>query len=109
MLFRSALPYESLVSMNFWGFTSNVFELAEKQFIAFLKRDLDGNPMKCEHVIPTMIGETLHQDYKLHVLASENTWFGVTYQEDKPFVVKQFETFKQEGVYPFNLWEVKGE
>ena len=104
-----ALPYESLVSMNFWGFTPNVFSLAEKQFIAFLKRDLEGNPMKCEHVIPTMIGETLHNEYKLHVLASENTWFGVTYQEDKPYVVKQFETFKEEGIYPFNLWEVKDE
>jgi len=104
-----ALPYESLVSMNFWGFTPNVFALAEKQFIEFLKRDLEDNPMKCEHVIPTMVGETLHKDYKLHVLASENTWFGVTYQEDKPYVVKQFETFKQEGIYPFNLWEVKDE
>ncbi len=103
-----ALPYESLVSMNFWGFTPKVFELAEKQFIEFLHRDLEGNPMKCEHVIPTMIGETLSKGlYTLHALSSENTWFGVTYQEDKPYVVNQFKQFKENGVYPFNLWEVK--
>lgn len=102
------LPYESLVSMNFWGFTPKIFELAQKQFIEFLHRDLEYNPLKCEHVIPTMIGETLNQNiYTLHVLASENTWFGVTYQEDKPFVVNQFKQFKEDGVYPFDLWEVK--
>ncbi len=102
------LPQDSLVSMNFWGFTPKIFELAEKQFIQFLNRDLARNPLKCEHVIPTMIGETLRQGlYTLHALSSENTWFGVTYQEDKPFVVAQFNQFKTDGVYPFNLWEVK--
>lgn len=100
------LDRNALVSMNFWGFTPHIFELAEKQFIAFLNRDLNGNPQKCEHVIPTMIGETLNQKlYTMHALASENTWFGVTYQEDKPKVVAEFKRMKDEGVYPFNLWK----
>ena len=55
-----------------------------------------------------MIGETLDINlYTLHALSSENTWFGVTYQEDKPYVVNQFKQFKADGVYPFNLWELK--
>lgn len=101
----SELDPQGLVSMNFWGFTPKIFELAEKQFIAFLKRDLAGNPLKCEHVIPTMIGETLDKDlYKMNALASENTWYGVTYKEDKPGVVAEFKRLKEEQVYPFNLW-----
>ena len=102
----SELDPKGLVSMNFWGFTPKIFELAEKQFIAFLKRDLAGNPLKCEHVIPTMIGETLDKNlYKMNALASENTWYGVTYKEDKPGVVAEFKRLKDENVYPYNLWE----
>lgn len=101
----SELDPQGLVSMNFWGFTPKIFELAEKQFIAFLNRDLENNPMKCEHVIPTMIGETLDKNlYKMNALASENTWYGVTYKEDKPGVVAEFKRLKDENVYPFDLW-----
>jgi NDP-sugar pyrophosphorylase family protein len=102
----SKIDEKRLVSMNFWGFTPKVFELAERQFIAFLKRELDKNPLKCEHVIPTMVGETLNEGlYSIEALPSENTWFGVTYQEDKPYVVKQFVDFKEKGEYPFDLWK----
>ncbi len=96
----------SLVSMNFWGFTPAIFKLAERQLNAFLARELEVNPLKCEHVIPTMIGETLdHNQYKMTTLASENTWFGVTYQEDKPYVVEQLKAYKDQGLYPFDLWK----
>ena len=95
-----------LVSMNFWGFTPAIFKLAEEQLKAFLARELSVNPLKCEHVLPTMIGETLHQgSYTMIPLASENTWFGVTYQEDKPFVVAQLQAYKDQGFYPFDLWK----
>jgi NDP-sugar pyrophosphorylase family protein len=97
----------SLVSMNFWGFTPAVFDLAQKQLTAFLEREYEVNPLKCEHVIPTMIGETLqNQSYTMLALSSENTWFGVTYQEDKPYVVDQLKQYKDQGLYPFDLWKV---
>lgn len=95
-----------LVSMNFWGFTPQIFDLAERQFIAFLKRDMAGNPLKCEHVIPTMVGETLKEGlYTIQALPSENTWFGVTYQQDKPTVVELFKKSKASGLYPQDLWK----
>lgn len=99
------LDQTALVSMNFWGFTPKIFDLAEKQLSAYLKRSLADNPMKCEHVIPTMIGETLQdKTYTIKVMPSENEWFGVTYHDDKPYVVSQFEKYKAEGHYPFDLW-----
>ncbi len=102
----TSIDEKRLVSMNFWGFTPKIFNLAERQLIAFLKRELEKNPLKCEHVIPTMIGETLNEGmYTIEALPSENTWFGVTYQEDKPYVVKQFIEFKENGDYPFDLWK----
>jgi NDP-sugar pyrophosphorylase family protein len=96
---------QHLVSMNFWGFTPAIFTIAEQQLSAFLRREISVNPLSCEHVLPTMIGETLASGaYTMHTLASENTWFGVTYQEDKPAVVAALQSYKQAGLYPFDLW-----
>jgi hypothetical protein len=91
--------------MNFWGFTPKIFALAQKQLSAYLGRELEKNPLKCEHVIPTMIGETIKdKTYSIKVVPSENEWFGVTYHDDKPYVVEQFLKYKAEGKYPFDLW-----
>jgi NDP-sugar pyrophosphorylase family protein len=99
------LDQDALVSMNFWGFTPKIFDLSEKQFTSYLQRELANNPLKCEHVIPTMIGETIKSKaFSIKVMPSENEWFGVTYHEDKPYVVSRFLEFKEKGYYPFDLW-----
>ncbi len=97
---------DALVSMNFWGFTPKVFEEFEPVFRTFLEENLDKNPMKCEHVIPTAIG-TLVSEGKLKVkmLSSTDKWFGVTYKEDKPDVVARIQELKDKGVYPDVLWK----
>jgi len=101
----SPLDQDALVSMNFWGFTPKIFDLAEKQLSTYLSKELSNNPLKCEHVIPTMIGETLKsKTFSIKVMSSENEWFGVTYHEDKPYVVSRFLEFKEKGLYPFDLW-----
>jgi len=99
------LDQDALVSMNFWGFTPKIFKKKKKQFTAYLQRELSNNPLKCEHVIPTMIGETIKSKaFSIKVMPSENEWFGVTYHEDKPYVVSRFLEFKEKGYYPFDLW-----
>ncbi|MGB7594723.1 MAG: sugar phosphate nucleotidyltransferase [Erysipelotrichaceae bacterium] len=100
------LAEDSLVSMNYWGFTPKIFETAQRRFDIFLKNCLEGNPMKCEHVIPTMIGECLKEkSLSVKVMSSADRWFGVTYREDKPDVIAMFEELKKEGKYPFDLWK----
>ena len=94
-----------LVSMNYWGFTPRIFELCEKVFKDFLDREYEQNPLKCEHVIPTAVGELLKESkIQVQMLETASKWFGVTYQEDKPFVVKSLQEYKDEGIYPFDLW-----
>ena len=97
---------DALVSMNFWGFTPKIFEEFAPVFAKFLAENIDKNPMKCEHVIPTAIG-TLVEEGKLKVrtLASTDKWFGVTYKEDKPDVVARIQELKDSGVYPDVLWK----
>ena len=61
--------------------------------------------MKCEHVIPTAIGTLLERKQaKVKVLTSNDRWFGVTYKEDKPYVMQCLKEYKDQGLYPFDLW-----
>ena len=78
------LPLNVPVSMQFFGFHPSVFSHLHEGFCAFLEND----PLKKEYYLPGRIGE-LVRDKKInvHVLASADHWFGVTYKEDKPAVV----------------------
>lgn len=101
------LAEDVLVSMNYWGFTPAIFKDMEAQLSGFLSSaDAENNPMKCEHVIPTAIGDMIHKDQcRVKVLSSSDDWFGVTYQEDKPYVVKRIQELKNENEYPDIVWD----
>ena len=100
------LPDDTLVSMNFWGFTPKIFDEVEGIFENYLKEAIKENPMKCEHVIPTAIGDLVRDKVcEVKMLSSEDEWFGVTYQEDKPIVVQRIQEMKEKGIYPDILWD----
>ncbi|MDD6258083.1 MAG: sugar phosphate nucleotidyltransferase [Erysipelotrichaceae bacterium] len=97
---------DALVSMNFWGFTPKIFNELEPIFTKFLQENLDKNPMKCEHVIPTAVGDLINEGKcSVKMLSSTDKWFGVTYKEDKPDVVKKIAEKKAAGEYPDVLWK----
>lgn len=76
------------VSMNFWGFTPAFFDTLNEQFAQFL-RDNEGN-VKAEFPIPDVISYLMnHNMAKVKVLHSDAEWFGVTYKEDRPYVVER--------------------
>ena len=100
------LDPNTLVSMNFWGFTPKIFEECEVLFKDFIGEAVKENPMKCEHVIPTAIGTLVKENKcKVKMLSSKDEWFGVTYKEDKPSVVAKIQKMKDDGIYPFDLWK----
>ena len=94
---------EAPVSMNFWGFGPSFFETAEKKLIAFLNAPTD-NPLKCEYVLPTLVDQMMkEQGLKVAVLKTNAVWFGVTYKEDKPYVMNELKKLHDAGVYPAAL------
>lgn len=96
----------TLCSMNFWGFTPKIFEESEEIFKTFIGEAVKENPMKCEHVIPTAVGDLVREKKaQIKIMASTDKWFGVTYKEDKPSVVANLQNYKDQGLYPFDLWE----
>ncbi len=82
------LSAETPVSMNFWGFTPLFFEKLDEMFVDFLKKNND-NP-KSEFQIPTVINYFLESHKAdIEILKSDAQWFGVTYKEDRPYVVSR--------------------
>ena len=96
------LDPNSPVSMNFWGFAPSFFQVAEEKLIAFLNAPTD-NPMKREYVLPTLVDEMMKEGLKVAVLKTTAVWFGVTYKEDRPFVVNELKKLHEQGVYPAAL------
>ena len=93
----------TVVSMNFWGFTPKCFEFGEKLFEEFLEENKEN--LKAEFYIPSVVNEILKSGKaSVEVLKSDAKWFGVTYREDKEIVQKAIGELKKQNVYPRNLW-----
>ena len=94
------------VSMNFWGFSPAIFGQMESKFENFLKELVPANPLKSEALLPNDVGSLIEDGVlKVRILDTPDRWFGVTYQEDKPSVLAQFEEFQTNGTYPEKLWK----
>ena len=94
------LDPEALVSMNFWGLTPWFFTVAERDLAAFLRED-SGDPMKKECPLPVAIDHLMHTDgLQVEVMATGESWFGVTYPQDRPVVEAALRSLHASGRYP---------
>ncbi len=100
------LNKDSIVSMNFWGFTKSILEEMESGFPKFLDRAMAENPMKAEYFLPSTVQSLIDLGKaKVKVLKSSDQWYGVTYKEDKESVVAALQSMKDKGLYPEKLWK----
>ena len=97
------LSGDEVVSMNFWGLQPSVFPELEAQFRTFL----NSKPgMKGELYIPSVLDQIIREARgKVQVLTSPESWFGVTYPDDKPRVVEEVRQRIDSGQYPEQLWK----
>jgi Nucleotidyl transferase len=99
----TSLTGEESVSMNFWGFTPALFPQIKTRFIEFLERS--GGEMKSECYIPSTVNDlVVAGQTKVKVLRTNDSWFGVTYREDRPMVVESIRKLIARGDYPEKLW-----
>ena len=95
----------SLVSMNMWGLTSDFLNVLEEGFKEFFEKEVPGNPLKAEYLIPIFIGELLEQGkMSVKVLETNDTWYGMTYHEDVAAVKNSFKKMLEKGVYKTDLF-----
>ena len=94
---------DQLVSMNCWGFSPELFAELETMFTAFL--DARGQELKSEFYIPFAADELIRAGKtECRMLTSEDRWFGVTYQDDRPTVVNGLAGLVAAGQYPPQLF-----
>ncbi len=100
---KNEISGESIVSMNFWGFSPKFFVQMEDDFRKFIT--LNSNNLKAEFYIPFVVNNLIESnEAKVKVLTSESSWFGVTYKEDKEETIKRINSLVEEGKYPSKLW-----
>ena len=101
------VPLDARVSMNCWGFEHGLFDALEERFPKWL--DAHGGESKSEWYIPFVVDEMVHEGKAtVQVLPTDASWFGVTYREDKPFVVDAVARLVAAGEYPERLFERQG-
>ncbi|MBQ6699999.1 MAG: nucleotidyltransferase [Oscillospiraceae bacterium] len=93
------------VSMNFWGFTPDIFDHLDVALEEFRENELLKNPLKAECYLPNVVGKLLEEG-KITVKVQEcpDKWYGVTYKEDTPALVEALDRLTKEGRYPSPIW-----
>ncbi len=98
------IPFDQPVSMNMWGFTPDFIEELKERFTIFLD-GIKGNEQKAEYLLPSIVDELIKEGKaQVTVLDTNDKWFGVTYKEDKEYVVKSFKELVEKGIYPEKLF-----
>ena len=100
-----SVDVNSLVSMNMWGLTPEFLDVLQNGFKEFFEKEVSGNPLKAEYLIPIFIGELLEQGkMSVKVLKTDDTWYGMTYHEDVAAVRDSFKKMLEKGVYKTDLF-----
>lgn len=99
-----AIPANTPVSMNMWGFTPDYFDYSLEFFKEFLAEN--GQKLKSEFYIPLAVNNLIVQNrVSCKVLDTPSKWFGVTYAEDRPQVVLKINELIRKGTYPKQLFK----
>ncbi len=101
------LARDSVVSMNCWAFTPDIFDSLEEGFVKFFEKlPLTPDPKKAEYLLPTLVQSEIDGGKcDVRVLKTSAKWHGITYAEDKPEFVKFINSEIEKGVYPDGLWK----
>ena len=92
------LDPDAIVSMNMWGLTPLFLKMLQQGFLDFLKEH--HADLKSEFLLPIFIDQLLREKRaSVQVLLTQDQWFGVTYREDRDYVVKAFQQLMMRGEY----------
>ena len=92
-----------LVSMNLFAFSKDIIARLEEQLPVFLKENI--NNLKAEFLIPDEVSRLVGEGKaSLKLISTPDVWYGVTYREDKPSVVKALKELTDKGLYKKGLY-----
>lgn len=98
---------DTIVSMNCWAFTPEIFDMLYDGFNEFLD-DLKNtpDPKKAEFFLPFLVQRGIDRgECDVRVIPTNAKWYGVTYPDDKEKFVDFAKNETSSGVYPDGLWK----
>jgi len=102
---KTEISKDTLVSMNMFCFTKDIMDRLEEGFKPFMEENKN-NLAKCEYLIPTVVSDLINKgEATCDILSTTAVWYGVTYKEDKDFVVNSLKALVEAGNYPKGLWK----
>ena len=98
------LADDTLVSMNMIIFNPSIFNYLAADFISFLEKE--GNSLDSEYLIPDVLSKINNEKHNnVNVISTNSKWFGLTYKDDKKYVLNSLKQLINDNVYPDNLWK----
>ena len=98
------LTGKETVSMNLFGFSPKAFEQFNEYWKNFIKENVTAE--KKEALLPVVASDIIRMGHgSLKVYTSEESWFGMTYPEDREVVKSEIAKKIASGYYPEKLWE----
>ena len=90
--------------MNLFGFSPKAFDSFETYWDNFKRTSL--SLPKAEALLPVAASEMIQSgEGKIKVFTSEESWFGMTYPEDKQVVKDEIAKKIADSYYPEKLWK----
>lgn len=98
------LTGKETVSMNLFGFSPKAFEQFNEYWKNFIKENVTAE--KKEALLPVVASDIIRTGHgSLKVYTSEESWFGMTYPEDREVVKSEIAKKIASGYYPEKLWD----
>ncbi len=102
---KNVIADDTLVSMNMFAFTKDIMDYLNQGYKKFFDDNKD-NLKSCEYLIPTVVSDLITAGkVTCDVLSTTSVWYGVTYKEDKDFVVSSLKALVDKGEYPKGIWK----
>ncbi|MDR0409519.1 MAG: hypothetical protein LBH18_03885 [Spirochaetaceae bacterium] len=102
---KSVFMGSELVSMNFFGFSPAIFDTFSEFFNKFIEKNAGSDTAEC--LLPECADTIVSSGKgKIRVFTSKESWFGMTYPEDRDVVRAEIANkIVKEEYYPERLWE----
>ena len=98
------LDPQEMVSMNIWGFHTDLLPEMQGYFEAFLHA-IQPEDIKAECLLPVMVNDLLKSEkIMVRTKSSPDRWFGITYQADRDSVAEELALLHKKGAYPDSLF-----
>jgi len=92
------LKNDIYVSMNMFGFTTEIFNYIENDMTNYIEIWKGDN--KTEYQLPNVVSEMIKKGlYSIDVMITDEEWLGITYKEDKELAMKKLNQLHVSGVY----------